>query len=154
MRKRPYGPVVALLVASVATFALVGFAVADGEGSHPVPPPNSSEREELRAAALAFAASNGDANPSEALLVGASRKSVVAATMGGAEVDTDQDVYAVRLRGRFVAYGVSVPRGMPLPRGQFLLLVYDAATTELTDWNLSSQPQNVSQFGQPEPLAP
>ena len=88
------------------------------------------------------------------ILVSGNRRDVVAATMGGAQVDTSQDVFVVRLHGSFVGYEASVPQGVALPRGSYLEIVYDANTKEITDWNLSTRPQDLGRFGAPISILP
>jgi len=74
--------------------------------------------------------------------------------MGGAEVDTDDKVFAVRLRGSFVGNSAPVPNGIPAPQGTYLLLVYDAATNELLDWGLRDKPQDLGELGELTPIKP
>jgi hypothetical protein len=134
----------ALLLA--ATGALVLSAAAQA--------PSPAEIQQLRADALAFAKANGENAPDQGIIVGGKRRDVVAATMGGAQVDTDQDVFVVRLHGNFVGYQASVPAGFALPHGHFLEIVYDAETKQMSDWNISASPQDLTRFGHPVPIGP
>jgi hypothetical protein len=134
--------------------ALVGLGGASTTSPHQVSPPTLAQLEALKQQAVDFAAANGETAPTEGQLVSATRQSVVSAAMGGAGVDSDQDVYVIRLRGNFIGYEAPVPKGMPFPRGHFLLLVYDASTNELVDWGLRAQSQDLSQFGKPLPIIP
>ncbi|HYZ78258.1 MAG TPA: hypothetical protein VE596_12880 [Gaiellaceae bacterium] len=129
----------------------VGLGRAGGNASR-VPSP--AEIQELRADALSFAAANGEAAPDHGIVVSGNRRDVVAATMGGAQVDTAQDVFVVRLHGNFVGYQAPVPAGFAPPHGHYLELVYDAETKQMTDWNLSGSPQDLTRFGQPVSIGP
>ena len=145
-------------IAGVAVAALgigvgLGFATAGPSGSQ-ARAPSPSEIQALRADALAFAMENGEKAPTGGILVSGNRRDVVAATMGGAQVDTSQDVFVVRLHGSFVGYEASVPQGVALPRGSYLEIVYDANTKEITDWNLSMRPQDLGRFGAPISILP
>ena len=131
----------------------LGFATAGPSGSQ-TRAPTPAEIQALRADAVAFAKANGESAPVGGVLVSGNRRDVVAATMGGAQVDTSQDVFVVRLHGSFVGYEASVPRGFALPRGSYLEIVYDANTKQITDWNLSTRPQDLSRFGAPVSILP
>jgi alkanesulfonate monooxygenase SsuD/methylene tetrahydromethanopterin reductase-like flavin-dependent oxidoreductase (luciferase family) len=113
-----------------------------------------AEIQQLRADALAFARANGEDAPDHGIVVSGRRREVVAATMGGAEVDTDQDVFVVRLHGNFVGYEASVPARVGPPHGHYLELVYDAETKQMTDWSISASPQDLTRLGHPVPLGP
>jgi hypothetical protein len=148
-RKQIAGAAVAALGIGVG----LGFATAGPSGSQ-ARAPSPAEIQALRADALAFAKENGESAPTGGILVSGNRRDVVAATMGGAQVETSQDVFVVRLHGSFVGYEASVPRGIPLPRGSYLEIVYDASTKEITDWNLSARPQDLGRFGSPISILP
>ena len=113
-----------------------------------------AEIQQLRADAIAFAKTNGEDAPDEGLVVSASRRDAVAATMGGAQVDTDQDVLVVRLHGDFVGYEAPVPAGFAPPHGHYLEIVYDAETKQMTDWNISARPQDLTRLGHPASIGP
>ena len=108
-----------------------------------------AEIQQLRADALAFAKANGQNAPDQVVIASGKRRDVVAATMGGAEVDTDQDVLVVRLHGDFVSYEASVPAGFAPPHGHYLEIVYDAGTKRITDWNISASLQDLTRLGHP-----
>jgi hypothetical protein len=147
---RKVGIAGALVVAS-AVALWVGLERAGGSASR-VPSP--AELQELRADARSFAAANGENAPDGGIVVSGNRRDVVAATMGGAQVDTSQDVFVVRLHGNFIGYQAPVPAGFALPHGHYLELVYDAETKQITDWKLSAGPQDLTRFGQPISLGP
>jgi hypothetical protein len=130
-----------------------GFGTAGSSGSQ-ARSPSPAEIQALRADALAFAKENGESAPSGGIVVSGNRRDVVAATMGGAQVSTAQDVFVVRLHGSFVGYQAPVPRGFALPTGSYLEIVYDASTKQITDWNLSERPQDLSRFGTPVSVGP
>ena len=64
--------------------------------------------------------------------------------MGGAQVDTDQRVFVVRLRGNFVGYEAPVPAGLAPPHGPYLEIVDDADTKQMTDWTISALPHDLT----------
>ena len=129
--------------------AIAGLGYAGDERPRQVAPPAADDVAAVRAAALDIAARNGDANPSRIRIVAGPRLAVVARLMGGAEVDTDQDVYVVALEGTFAAHEARVPPGAPTPRGTHLILVFDTETKTLLDLNLSHNPPALEQFGTP-----
>jgi hypothetical protein len=126
----------------------------DRAGGNASRAPSPAEIQQLRADALAFAQANGENAPDQGVVVSGNRGDVVAATMGGAQVDTNQDVFVVRLHGTFVGYEAPVPAGVGLPHGHYLEILYDAATKQVTDWNLSATPQDLSHLGNPVSIAP
>ena len=100
--------------------------------------PARAEIQQLRADALAFAKANGESAP----------------TMEDAQIDSNQDVFVLRLHGNFVGYEASRPGGVEPPRGHYLEVVYDAQTKQLTDWNLSAQPQDLTRVGHAVSITP
>jgi hypothetical protein len=139
------------LVAAVGFALWLGLVRAGGSSSR-VPTP--AQIHHLEADALAFAEANGEGAPDGGVVVGGSRGEVVSATMGGAQVDTNQDVFVVRLHGNFVGNEAPSPAGVAPPHGHYLEIVYDAQTMELTDWNLSAQPQDLARFGPAVSIGP
>jgi hypothetical protein len=129
----------------------LGLGRASGNSSR-VPSP--AEIQQLEADALAFAEANGESAPDGGIVVSGNRGDVVAGTMGGAQVDTNQSVFVVRLHGDFVGYEAPRPAGVAPPHGHFLEIVYDAQTKQLTDWNLSAQPQDLTPLGHPVSFTP
>jgi hypothetical protein len=57
--------------------------------------PSFAEIQQLKADALAFVKANGEGAPDGGVIVGGNRGDVVTATMEGAQVDTNQDVFVV-----------------------------------------------------------
>ena len=96
--------------------------------------------------ALSFSRANGESASDQGVVVSGDRREVVAATMGGAQVDTDQRVFVVRLRGNFVGYEAPVPAGLAPPHGHYLEIVDDADTNQMTDWNISALPQDLTRL--------
>lgn len=137
------------LAAGIALW--LGLSRAGGNASR-VPSP--AEIQQLKADAFAFAKANGENAPDGGVIVSGNRGDVVSATMGGAQVDTDQGVFVVRLHGNFVGYQAPRPAGVAPPHGNYLEIVYDAQTKQLTDWSLSGQPQDLTRLGHPVPIAP
>ena len=126
------------LLLAVGVVLWLGLGRAGGNSMR-VPTP--AEIQQLEADALAFAQANGESAPDGGVIVSGNRGDVVTATMGNAQVDTNQDVFVVRLHGNFVGYEAPRPAGVAPPHGHYLELVYDAQTKQLTDWSLSAQPQ-------------
>lgn len=116
--------------------------------------PSPAEIQQLEADALAFAETNGESAPDGGIVVSGNRGDVVAGTMGGAQVDKNQSVFVVRLHGDFLGYEAPRPAGVATPHGHFLEIVYDAQTKQLTDWNLSAQPQDLTPLGHPVSFTP
>jgi hypothetical protein len=116
-------------------------------GGHSSRVPSPAEIQQLEANALTFAEANGESAPDGGIIVSGNRGDVVAGTMGGAQVDTNQGVFVVRLHGNFVGYEAPRPAGVAPPHGHYLEIVYDAQTKQLTDWNLSAQPQDLTRLG-------
>jgi hypothetical protein len=100
----------------------------------------------LWADALSFSRANGESASDQGVVVSGNRREVVAATMGGAQVDTDQRVFVVRLRGNFVGYEAPVPAGLAPPHGHYLEIVDDADANQMTDWNISALPQDLTRL--------
>lgn len=147
-------PLIPLAVVSAATAFGVGLAGAQ-QPAHPGPPPaTSSQIATLRTSALAFAGRNGEPKPIRGELVGGTRASAVALLMNGAEVDTDPDVYAVELEGKFTLYQLPVPANAPIPTARFLTLVYDARSDQLLDWGFSNDHRDLSGLGSPRTIFP
>jgi hypothetical protein len=96
--------------------------------------------------AFSFSRANGESAPDQGFIVSGNRREVVAATMGGAQVGTDQPVFVVRLRGNFVGYEAPVPAGLAPPHGHYLEIVYDADTNQMTDWNIAALPQDLTRL--------
>ena len=139
------------LVLAAGLALWLGLGRAGGNASR-VPSP--AEIQQLRADALSFAAANGENAPDGGIIVSGNRGDVVTTTMGGAQVDTNQDVFVVRLHGNFVGYEAPRPAGVAPPHGHYLEIVYDAQTKQLTDWSLSATPQDLSHLGHPVSFAP
>jgi O-antigen ligase len=73
-------------------------------------------------------------------------------TAGDATRPAGRAVYAIVLRGHFVARGASLPRGVRLPRGTYLKLAVDPRTFEVTDLGVARRPPHVARLGRPTPL--
>ena len=92
---------------------------------------------------------NGERGSVAAEVVAGPRLAVVERLMGGAEVDTDQDVFVVALKGNFVANEARLPPGFRTPTGTNLVLVFDASTKALVDLSLLKSDPLLEQFGTP-----
>lgn len=138
-----------VLTASAVIAAIAAVAGSAAVGGHAASPPAAQPSPAvaaLTANALAFAATNGDPDPTSGRLVATTRsKGVAAAT--GSSVDSDQNVYVVTLRGHFVAYDAKVMRGAPIPHGSVLTIIYDAATNAVTDWSVTDTDPDLASLG-------
>lgn len=98
------------------------------------------------AIAKAFAAANNDRHPVAAEVVRTKRLAAMR-TLSGDAVNTDADVFVVRLRGDFRATRFSVPAGHAIPTGTVLTVTVDAATGEMTDWSLGGDTKPLTALG-------
>jgi hypothetical protein len=89
------------LLLAVGVALWLGLGRAGGNSSR-VPTP--AEIQQLEADALAFAQANGESAPDGGVI-------------GNAQVDTNQDVFVVRLHGNFVGYEAPGPAGAAPPHG-------------------------------------
>lgn len=140
--------------AVLAAAALGGLGYAGDDRPRPVPPPSEEDISALRSAALELSARNGDPSPSRMRIVAGPRLAVVDRLMGGAEVDTDQDVYVVALEGNFVGHEARIPPGRAKPTGTGLALVFDASTKVLVDWAILNSSPALEDFGTPRDMRP
>jgi len=143
-----------ILGCAIALAAVFAYAAGNARSTPTAPTvdlPRSAEVARYRANALAFAAANGETRPADANIVG-SRREFANVALFGSEVDSDQEVFVVRLHGHFVGYQASVPPGQPLPTGSVLTLVFDANTHGLTDWALQKREVELQRLGTPQPL--
>jgi hypothetical protein len=70
----------------------------------------------------------------------------------GAEVGSDEDVYAVALHGDFVARYAHVPPGAALPHGHLMILVVDTKTFHVVDFMLGDAKIDPTRLGTPVSL--
>lgn len=101
---------------------------------------------QISQSAREFAASMGDTSPTSIEHVEGPRQSTVFA-LSGDEVSTNPDVYAIVMRGNFVAHNVPLPWGVGAPNGSVLTLVIDATTGQLTDFGLENQAPDLASLG-------
>jgi len=106
----------------------------------------------LRAIAKRFAKLNGGHALTQATAVSTTRRKALTSATPGDFVPGSGGVpvYLVTMRGRFVAYDVSVPPGASAPTGRYASLVLDARTFEAMDLGIDQNPPPVS----PESLGP
>ena len=100
----------------------------------------------LRSIALGAAARAGDTHPTRGLAVPTTRKQINRLN-AGAEVGSDEDVYAVALHGNFVAQYAHVPPGAALPRGHLMILVVDTKTMNVVDFMLGDAAIDPTRLG-------
>jgi hypothetical protein len=147
------------IVTVVAVVLVAGALIARPSGSAPTrttsPPPPPSPPAETHARAPAFlvtlaarmAAGNCDKHPSAASYVRTTRQTAEA--MSGDRVDSDQRVYLVLLRGKFVAYyahGIYRSRS-DFPRGTVITFTVDAETHDSLDFGIGSGAPDLAQLG-------
>jgi len=154
LRARTTWALIAVSSAVVVAAFLGGLGYAGDDAPRVVPPPSDAEIQALRNSALEFSARNGEPAPSKMRVVAGPRLAVVDKLMGGAEVDTDQDVYVVALEGRFVGHEARVPPGQPEPTGPAMVLVFDAGTNHLVDWAILDDTPTLDVFGTPQVIRP
>ncbi|MGR6922540.1 hypothetical protein ACU635_50515 [[Actinomadura] parvosata] len=97
---------------------------------------------DVKAAALAFAKRNGDGSPAAIEAVETTRKRVA----GNKGVTSDQPVITLQMKGDFTGERGAEPGGKPL-KGTTLSVTLDEKTGEVTDWTLSSSPQDLKTLG-------
>ena len=96
------------------------------------------------------AVGNGERRPRGVVYV--TTRGRFALTAGDVTRPATRTVYAIVLRGHFVARGVSRPPGASAPRGRYLELAVDPRTFEVTDFGVEPRAPNVSRLGRPTRL--
>jgi O-Antigen ligase len=96
------------------------------------------------------AVTNGERHPRGVVYV--TRRGRFDVSAGDATRPATRTVYAIVLRGHFVALGASPPSGVPLPRGTYLELAVDPRTFQVTDWGVAKRRPNVARLGRPTAL--
>ena len=91
----------------------------------------------IEAVACRIARGMGDRSRCQVVWV-ATRRQAANREAGGDIVDTNQPVYLVAVRGRFVDRMASVPPGASAPRGTVLTLVLDRAHLQVLDLGVSN----------------
>lgn len=111
---------------------------------------------EVRAAAYQFARSSHEPNPTPGEIIRTTRATANALLFVGTEVETDQPVYVVTMRGNFETLVPVFAPDAPGARrpSRFLTLVYDAETVEVVDWAVTYTPSDLTSLGLPQPLGP
>lgn len=147
-------------VAAGAVMAVAGAAVALGEqrpGSNPSTepatfPPSPAKLRTLRQFAVMAAARTGESSPKE-VRVYLSTRALANKVVNDAQVDSDQPVYVVTMRGTF-----DISRAPKPPRYRrdrvlwpSLTLIIDAVREELTDSTIA-EPRDLSSLGPSIPL--
>lgn len=121
-------------------------------GGHAIAPPlpngpDSVPKSRILAIALGAAKDEGDPRPTLIQHVLSTHKRAVRVTSGGDLVQGEEPVYAIEVRGRFVAANASRPLGARAPRGSVLTLVIDASTGKPLDWGLSDKSAHLERLG-------
>jgi hypothetical protein len=94
---------------------------------------------------------NGEAAPEDASYVRTRRQAAMRA-IGGGEVDTNQEVYLVKLMGSFVSSGPR-PSETSSPTGDFLYVAVDAKSFRVTDVGITDVDVDLSLLGEPTSLS-
>jgi O-Antigen ligase len=105
-----------------------------------------------RLATIARHAAVGNGDPHARGVVYVTRRGRFALTAADATRPATRTVYAIVLRGHFVARGVPRPAGAPAPRGRYLELGVDPRTFTVTDFGIEQRAPNVSALGRPTKL--
>jgi len=135
----------------VATGIGLGFALT-GPKAALAGSPSSADLAVLKSMAWDLAARNGETAPSDAQVVGTTRVSAVQALMGE-QIDSNQMVYAITMRGNFVGHMAHLAPGSQPPTGSVLTLIVDANTNGLLDWSITDGPSDLSTLGTPTALS-
>jgi hypothetical protein len=104
----------------------------------------------LAAIARRAAVANGERRPRGVVYV--TRRGRFALTSADATRPATRTVYAIVLRGHFVARSAPRPAGAAAPRGRFLELAVDPRTFEVTDFGVEPRAPDVSRLGRPTTL--
>ncbi len=130
----------------VMSLGIFGGLVATGAIGYSTQPkvdlPDPATLAQIRAHSVEWASENGDGTPSEGQVVATTRN-----TFYQGNVDTDQPVYIVQVRGHFVGFRFPVPPGKPVRTGNYMTIVFDAAALEVTDWELAADPHDLASYG-------
>jgi hypothetical protein len=108
--------------------------------------PSLTEPQIDQIALNAAAGLGGDPNPSSIKHVAGPRDQTVFA-LSGDQVNSNNSVYAIVMRGSFVADDSLVPSDASAPTGSVLVVVIDASTGELTDFGVQNQVPDLARLG-------
>lgn len=139
---------VLLAVSAAGTTALVAASIAFAStttGTTGTTGQSVLSEAQIQQDAVAFAAANGDPDPTSMEHVQGSRQQLVLALSGGTvSVPYTEDVVAVVMQGNFVA-NISGP-GAP-PSGSVLTMVIDATTGQLVDFGIQNSVPDLTSLG-------
>jgi hypothetical protein len=127
---------VAAVVCVVAGLALAGARVFAASQAPRHGSAGISQR--IEAVARRIARGMGDRSPGQIVWV-ATRRQAANRIAGGDIVDSNQPVYLVAVRGRFVDRMASVPPGASAPRGTVLTLVLNRGHLQVLDLGVGNQ---------------
>jgi len=131
-----YDPQLPLLPVFAPTFVSASTSEATTTGTTPTFPSTlGTARRRLQQLAREWATSNGDHSLHSGVVYLTTREQAA----GGDIVNSNQPVYELVLRGRFVCHGCSRPAGAPVQRGTVLTVTVDRATFEITDFGLGNR---------------
>ncbi len=139
-----------MIVRAAAALLAVAALAACAGGTRELSVPAS-----IRAAALRFAAENGEPSPTGGLVVATTRRAASRA-LWGVGADTDQDVWLVVLKGRFTYYGgppsTEPSSEAPAVTAVVLVMLFDAADGRMWDWGLMNEAPDLARLGETHPL--
>lgn len=113
--------------------------------------PSPEQKQFLRELARKVALANGGSAPQSGQVIATTRGAANAIDTG-ATVDTNQDVFMVTLRGRFVAAFSPHPKTGEKLKGTVLSFIYDPAAAQITDISVGPVHPDLTALGEPEPL--
>jgi len=88
---------------------------------------------------------NGDPNPQSGEVFSTTHQTAER-VISASGVNTNQPVFAVVLRGKFVGYTAYTPDGK-FPAGNAMNVVFDANSLAITDWGLLSTVPDLAALG-------
>lgn len=128
------------LVSGVAILSSLAIMVAHGVARGEAPRLSASQEGKVAQDTRSFAGANGESVPVEMRAVLTTRQKAVDLIMHGDRVDSDDSAILVLARGHFIGYQMEQPPQVASasgpPKGDVLLIVYDARTGRLLDWTL------------------
>jgi hypothetical protein len=106
----------------------------------------------LRSVISGLTAANGEPKPAAVDYVLTTR-AAANKLVSQAEVDTDQPVYLLSVRGAFNGHGAKVPAGAAKPTGSVLTATIDPATGRVVDWGIEDTAPRLAALGPVRQLA-
>jgi hypothetical protein len=111
-----------------------------------------ARRAELRDLVIRAAASMGEQNPTNAVVLASTQCKFYEQLHGDEMMGCAFPVFVVAYQGDFIAYGAPVPYGVKPPSGRFAFDVLREDTFKATDFGLMPKPVDISGYGPSIPL--